>query len=141
RWRRLLRRSRQHDRHQCRSWRGPRGPRPRASAECARIGALLAGWRWGRIAHLEAGETGHRDVFAQLGDLRFDQLVDGNGGFLDEGLLVEADLFVILADAAFHDLLGNLFRLALIDYAGLLDILFLVEYGCGHVLAADKAGV
>src|SRR4029079_14273909 len=49
------------------------------------------------VADLEAREALHRDVLAQLADFRRDELADGNGLLLDEGLLVEADLLVELA--------------------------------------------
>src|SRR5271165_3565034 len=48
-----------------------------------------------RIADLEAHESRDRDVFSQLGDFRFDHFGDGGGVFLDERLLVQADLFKV----------------------------------------------
>src|SRR3954452_18867545 len=75
------------------------------------------------VANLKAGEARNRDIFAQLRNLGLDQLVDGDGVFFDEGLIVETDLFVKLRHAAFHNLACDLLRLALGDGARLLDFL------------------
>src|SRR5690349_22296107 len=48
------------------------------------------------LAYLESGEPSHRDILTQLPDLGCDQLPDGNGLVLDEGLLQKADLFIKL---------------------------------------------
>src|SRR5216684_3088326 len=50
-------------------------------------------------ADLEADEAGDGDVFAELRDLALDQVGDGGGVFLDEGLLVEADLLEVFIEA------------------------------------------
>jgi hypothetical protein len=100
------------------------------------------------VADFEAREPRDRDVLAQLGDLRLDQLIDGDGVVFHEGLLVQADLFVKLRHAAFHDLVGHLLRLAFVDGARQLDFLFLFERGgvtsslrmnCGSVAAMCMA--
>src|ERR1017187_6886373 len=55
------------------------------------------------VADLETRKTGHRDVLAELRDLRLDELFDGDGVVFHERLIVQADLFVELRHAAFHD--------------------------------------
>src|ERR1043166_7441777 len=54
------------------------------------VGATLLadGARPTLIADFEASEAANRNVLAQLSDLAGDQLRDGDGLFLDEGLLV-----------------------------------------------------
>jgi len=48
-----------------------------------------------RLAHLEAGEAADDDVFAQLGNLGIEQVVDRLGVVLDERLFEQADRAVI----------------------------------------------
>src|SRR3984885_15485762 len=54
-----------------------------------------------RIAHFEASEAAHRDVFAELANLGGNQLSNGDRLVLNEGLLQQADFFVKLAHLAF----------------------------------------
>src|SRR3954452_11112469 len=75
------------------------------------------------VTDLEAREALHGDVLAQLADLRGDELADGDGLFLDEGLLVKADLLVELAHLALDDLLDHVRRLAGLERLVLVDIL------------------
>src|ERR1019366_10714717 len=49
-----------------------------------------------RIADLEPHEARNGNVFAELGDFRLDHFGDGRCIFLDERLLVQADLFKVL---------------------------------------------
>src|SRR5579863_10411565 len=85
------------------------------------------------VADFEPCESRDRDVFAQLGDFGLDQLIDGNRVFLDERLLVEADLFVELGHAAFHDLVDHLLGLAFVQGAGTLDFLLFCQRGRGDI--------
>src|SRR5437016_2895051 len=71
-----------------------------------RLGGGFAG-----IANLEAHEARNRDIFAQLRDLCFYQVLDGGGVFLDERLLIQADFLVVLVHAAFDDLVDHLLGL------------------------------
>ena len=90
------------------------------------------------IAHLEPGEARHGYVFAQLGDLRLDQVVDGGRIVFNEGLLVQADLFVEFVHAPFDDLIDHLFGLALIQSAGAMDVALLRQRLFGDVLLAEE---
>src|SRR5665213_968777 len=68
-----------------------------AEAPDAPMALLYAGFFGrGRVAHFEADETRHRNVFAELGDLGLDQIGDSGGIFLDERLFHQADFFVVL---------------------------------------------
>src|SRR5262249_49140625 len=64
------------------------------------------------VADLEAGEAADADVFAELGDLLRDELLDGQRLLLDEGLLEQADLLVELGHLALEHLLDDVRRLA-----------------------------
>ncbi len=52
----------------------------------------------------------------------FDQVADGGGVFVNERLLVEADLFVELGQPAFDDLVHHLLGLAFLQRARALDV-------------------
>jgi hypothetical protein len=73
-----------------------------------------------RLTDLEAGEAADDDVFAQLSDLRVEQIIDRLGVVLDESLLEQADRAVILVDLARDDLL---------DHGGG----FALDRGAGHI--------
>ncbi len=94
---------------------------------------------WG--SYFEAGEATDADVFAQLGDLGCDELRDGLRGFLDEGLVEQADFLVELRHLAFEDLADDGFGLALHGGLGEEDFLFAVEVGLRDLIAADEARV
>ena len=79
------------------------------------------------VADLEADEAGNRHILAELGDFGLDELLDGQAVFLDERLIVKADLFVELGHTAFNDLFGDLFGLAFGDDTRLLDFFFLFQ--------------
>src|SRR5215469_2948524 len=64
------------------------------------------------IAHFESHETPDGNVLTELGDFRFDQVVNGRRRLLDEGLLVKAHLFIELIEPSFDDLVHHFFRLA-----------------------------
>src|ERR1700722_17022795 len=106
-----------------------RGMFSRRAAEVpdAPMALLYAGFFGRRVAHFEADETGHRNVFAELGDLGLDQIGVGGGIFLDEGLFHQADFFVILGQTAFDDFVENLFGLAFAEGAGARDILLFFD--------------
>src|SRR5882757_2092088 len=93
------------------------------------------------VAYLEAGEAAHGDVLAELADLLRDELRDGHGLLLDEGLIEQADLFVELAHLAFDDLLDHRRRLAGCGGLGAIDILLALHVLGSDVLLADVAGV
>src|SRR5882757_7787476 len=93
------------------------------------------------VAYLEAGEAAHGDVFAELADLLRDELRDGHGLLLDEGLIEQTDLFVELAHLAFHDLLDYWRRLAGCGGLGAVDLLLALHVLHGDVLLADVAWV
>ena len=109
-------------------------------AYCDRFELRVLAARFGRrdVADFEANEARDRDVLAELGDLGLHELVDGEGRFLDEGLLDEADLFVELADAAFHDAVENLLGLAFVAGALAGDLALFFEQVRGNVLFAEE---
>ncbi len=92
----------------------------------------------GRVAHFEADETRHRNVFAELGDLGLDQIGNGGGVFLDERLFHQADFFVVFGQPAFDDLVENLLGLALGQRPGARDVLLFFDRGGGHILAPHE---
>src|ERR1017187_1219430 len=104
-------------------------------------GAIARGFGRCHVAHLVADEAADADVLAQLGNPGFDELVDGEGGLFDEGLVEQAHLFVELAETAFHNAVEDLLRLALQKGAGAGDLFFLFEHLRGHVLTAQVAGI
>src|SRR5260221_8926293 len=75
------------------------------------------------VSHFETDKSGHADVFTQLGDAGLDQVLDRHRILFHKRLLVEAYLFVKLGHAALDDLVGDFFRLALVDDASALDVL------------------
>src|SRR6266436_5740816 len=89
-------------------------------------------------AYFEASESGYADVFAQLGYLRLNELIDGQRVLFDEGLLVETDLLIEFAHAALDDFVGHLLRFALGDDAGALDILLPFDRRRSDVLFAHE---
>src|ERR1035438_4063491 len=96
-----------------------------------------AGFGRGHVAHLVPGKPRNSDVLAQLGDLGFDQLADGEAGFLDEGLIEQADFFVILRQPAFHDAVDHVGGFAFESGAAALDVALFLERFAGDVLLAD----
>ena len=78
-----------------------------------------------RFAHFKADEARNRNVFAQFGDHGLDQVADGGGVFADEGLLVQANLFVEFVQPPFDDLVHHLLGLAFLQGPGALDVLSL----------------
>src|SRR6185369_10366020 len=94
-------------------YRGIRSPRA-VEVPCAPMALLGAGFFGCRsVAHFEADETRHRDVFAELGYLGLDQIGDGGGVLLDERLFHQADFFVELGQTAFDDFVENFLGLTL----------------------------
>src|SRR5580704_17253191 len=91
-----------------------------------------------RVADLESHKARDRNILAQLRNLRLDHLSDGRRIFLDEWLLVQADLFKVFVHAPFDDLVRHLLGLALVDRAGALDLALLGKRRLGHIFAADK---
>src|SRR5579872_5073278 len=105
-------------------------------APMALLPASLVGCR--RVAHFEADETRHRDVFAELGDLGLDEIGDGGGVFLDERLFHQADFFVVFGQAAFDYFVENLFGLTFAEGSRASDILLFFDGGRGHILAPHE---
>ncbi len=95
----------------------------------------------GRFAYLEADEARDRDVFTQLGDRRFNQIAYRSGVFANEGLFVKTNLFVELLQAAFHDLIHHLFRLAFLQGPPALDVFFFIQQFSRYILLADELRV
>src|SRR5689334_11368651 len=93
------------------------------------------------IAYLEAGEAADGDVLAEFADLLRDELRDGDGLLLDEGLVQQADLLVELAHLAFDDLLDDWRGLAGCRGLGAIDFLFALHVLGGDILFADVAGI
>src|SRR6185312_9370136 len=119
-------------------YRGMRSPRT-AEVPGAPTALLSAGFFGCRgVAHLEADETRHRDVFAELGDLGLDPIGNRSGIFLDERLFHQADFFVVLGQAAFDDFVENFLGLALTERTGARDVLLFFDGGGGHILAPHK---
>src|SRR5262249_13962460 len=105
------------------------------------LGTILRAFGWWVcycIPDLEPDEARHRDVLAQFGDSRLDQIADRGGVFLDEGLLVKADLFVVLGQPTFDDFVQDLFGLAFSQRAGAGDLALLLERRRGYVFLADE---
>ena len=91
----------------------------------------------GGFAYFETGEAGDGHILAELGDLGFDELLNGERRFLDERLFEQADLFVELGETAFDDPVDDLFGLAFSEGASAGDILLFFEDIGGNVFAAE----
>src|SRR5882724_10460599 len=104
-------------------------------------GLAAAGASGRCIAHLEAHETRHDDVFAQFRDLGLNQLIDGERVLLDERLFVQADLLVELAQPPLNDLVDDLLGLAFGQRPGALYVFLFLQRRGRHVLLADKLRV
>src|SRR5580658_3955655 len=96
-----------------------------------------AGFHRGYVAHLVAGKPRNSDIFAQLGDFRLDQLADGEAGFLDEGLLEQADLFIIFRHSPFDDAVDHVGGFAFERGPAALHVALFLERLGGHILLAD----
>src|SRR5579862_6079303 len=83
---------------------------------------LAAGFHRGYVPHLVPRKPRNRDILAQLGDLGLDQLSDRQAVFLDERLIEQANLFVELGHAPFHDAVDHVGGLALKGRAPALDL-------------------
>src|SRR5205085_5048910 len=94
-------------------------------------------WR----ANFETGEAPDRDVLAELRHLRGDDLRDGMGLLLDEGLVEEAELLVELTELALEHLLDDVRRLAGCSGLSAVDLLLALEVGLGDLIAADEARI
>lgn len=93
------------------------------------------------LAALEALEADHIQLRADLlGDLAH-QLGDGLVRILDEGLLQEANLLIVLLDAALDHLVHDLLGLALVERLGAEDLTLLVERLGGNLFLAHIAGL
>src|SRR5581483_2846762 len=93
---------------------------------------------YGHVANLETHEARNRDILAQLGDLRLNEIGDGGGVLANERLLVEADLFVILVQPSLDDLVHHLLRLAFTQRAGAIDLFLAGQRFRRNILAADE---
>src|SRR5579883_938576 len=102
---------------------------------------FAAGFRRRHIPDLEADKAGHRDILAELGDLGFHELLDGERGFLDERLLQQTNFLVELGQTALHDAVENLVRLPFVAGAVARDFLFLLEDFGRHFFAAQIARI
>src|ERR1700733_1824054 len=96
-----------------------------------------AGFHRRHVPHFVPDETRNGDILLEFRDLGLDQLSDGKGGFLDEGLLEQADLFIKLSHTSLDDALGDVGRLAFEQRAGELDLALFVESVRRHVLFGD----
>src|SRR5580658_4718640 len=102
---------------------------------------LDLGYRPDGIADLEAGKAAHAEVLTQFADLLRDQVLDGKGLILDEGLVEQANFFVKLAHLAFHDLFDYLGRLTRSRSLRAVNILLPLQILGGDIFAANIARV
>src|SRR5580658_6102073 len=68
---------------------------------------ISAGLAGEGFANLEAAEAADDDVLAQFRDLRIEEIVDGLGVVLDEGLLKQTDGAVIFIEFSGDDFLDD----------------------------------
>src|SRR6266852_5552600 len=81
----------------------------------------------GPLADAVAREAPHDDPFAQLADDLVDQIANGLLVRTDVRLIEEAVRLVIFLDAAGHDLIERLLRLALVDCRLAIDLLLSLD--------------
>ena len=97
--------------------------------------------RPGGVADLEAREAAHGDILTQLADLLRNHVTNGDGLFLDERLLQEADLLVELRHLAFDDLCDHGRGLAGFRRLGAVDLLLPRKVGLRDILTAHIARI
>ena len=67
------------------------------------------------FTHLIADKPSYHDIFANLGNLRIDNICDGFIRILDKGLLQQAIVLIELLYPTVDHLVNDLFRLAFIE--------------------------
>src|ERR1019366_5039097 len=86
----------------------------------------------------ESREALHRDVLTEFADSGRDELADGDGLLLDEGLLKQAHFLVELGHLAFDDLLDHRSGLARGGSLRAIDVLLFFKGFRSHVLFTDE---
>ena len=109
-----------------------------------RSGLRLRGRGFGRFldqggfTDFEAHETRDGDILADLGNDGLNQVADGSGVLPDEGLLVQAHLFIELVHSSLDDLVDHLFGLAFLCGSPALYIALFLQGGGRDILSADE---